>query len=167
MKSKSSGVEVAVFEALFPNVQAFGVTETGFMALVKTHDEERIRKAIRLTEKALLAGKIKGSAAGYFVEAVRSDYRDAHEEKAQKRAVARAAVLPKKKEIPIIPSPKIEMQKQLFEQERADVLIQLATDATLQIFIKCFTLIVNVTENTVLYLFHNPFLHSSVRCQLN
>ena len=133
VKSKSSGVEVTVFEALFPNVQSFGVTETGFMALVKTHDEERIRKAIRLTEKALLAGKIKGSAAGYFVEAVRSDYRDAHEEKAQKRANARAAVLPKKKEIPIAPSPKIEMQKQLFEQERAEVLGQLMTDATLHL----------------------------------
>jgi plasmid replication initiation protein len=42
--------------------------------LVEQFDELRLRNAVDITRKAMSTGKIKGNAAGYFVEAVREGY---------------------------------------------------------------------------------------------
>jgi plasmid replication initiation protein len=44
--------------------------------LVEQYAESRIKTAVEITQKALKSGKIKGSPAGYFVEAVREGYSD-------------------------------------------------------------------------------------------
>lgn len=65
-------------------VRQFGVSPRAFMELVDQNDEDSIRQAIRVTERALKEGKVK-NIAGFFVEAVKRHFTDAEEEKLRRR----------------------------------------------------------------------------------
>ncbi len=56
-------------------VRKFGVSLKIFMALVESHTEGAVRKAVQVTEKASASGKV-ANAAGFFVEALRGGYED-------------------------------------------------------------------------------------------
>jgi plasmid replication initiation protein len=56
-------------------VTRFGVSLKMFMALVEDYTEGVIRDAVKVTESAINEGKIKESAAGFFVEAVRGKFK--------------------------------------------------------------------------------------------
>jgi plasmid replication initiation protein len=88
-------------------VTKFGVSLKMFMGLVEEYSEGTIRQAVTITEKALTSGKIKASPAGFFVEAVRSNFKEVVEKK--------------KKEVPVT----IKIQAQ--EQSQAQ-LLALATE---------------------------------------
>ncbi len=77
-------------------VTKFGVSLKMFMTLVEDYTEGVILQAVKVTEKALIAGKIKESAAGFFVEAVRGNFEDKD---------------PKQKKETVI-NPKIQAQQQ-------------------------------------------------------
>lgn len=65
-------------------VRQFGVSPRAFMELVDQHDENSIRQAVRVTERALKEGKVK-NVAGFFVEAVKRHFTDVEEEKQRRR----------------------------------------------------------------------------------
>ena len=65
-------------------VRQFGVSPRAFMELVDQNDEDSIRQAVRVTERALKEGKVK-NIAGFFVEAVKRHFTDAEEEKLRRR----------------------------------------------------------------------------------
>jgi plasmid replication initiation protein len=65
-------------------VTRFGVSLKVFMTLVEDYTEGSIRDAVKVTEKALIGGKIKESAAGFFVEAVRGNFKVAEKNKVEK-----------------------------------------------------------------------------------
>ena len=54
-----------------------------FMSLVETYTDGEVRKAIQITEKAILSGKII-NIAGFFVESLRGHYEVAEEQKDKK-----------------------------------------------------------------------------------
>lgn len=65
-------------------VRQFGVSPRAFMELLDQNDEDSIRQAVRVTERALKEGKVK-NIAGFFVEAVKRHFTDAEEEKLRRR----------------------------------------------------------------------------------
>jgi plasmid replication initiation protein len=79
-------------------VTKFGVSLKMFMSLVETYSEEDIRKAMNLTDKMMLTGKID-NIAGFFVEALRGHYQDAE---AQKKKVEAEKMAQKKAKIEAI-----------------------------------------------------------------
>jgi plasmid replication initiation protein len=68
-------------------VTRFGVSLKVFMTFVEDYTEGVIRDAVKVTERALKEGKIKESAAGFFVEAVRGNFKIT--EKKQKETVVK------------------------------------------------------------------------------
>jgi plasmid replication initiation protein len=133
LKKTQNGVGEEVFDEYFPTIKAFGVTEIVFRSLLKKYDRETIERAIRVTTKNQKSGKIKDSAAGFFVEAVRSGYTDATEEKEKRKTepkiVAPVANLFQHKEVK---SEKSEIQKKNFEKEKADAMKLLKQDKGLR-----------------------------------
>ena len=66
---------------LFPIVVTqFGVSAKMFISLVEQYAENVIREAVIITEKAIKTGKVE-QIAGFFVEAVRSNYKDVEQQK--------------------------------------------------------------------------------------
>jgi hypothetical protein len=59
-------------------ISKFGVNLKVFLKLAETYSEDVIKKAIRLTEKALEKSKIE-NPAGYFVEALKQNYQEPEE----------------------------------------------------------------------------------------
>jgi plasmid replication initiation protein len=133
LKKIINGVGEEVFDEFFPSVQNYGVTEIVFRSLLKKYDRETIERAIRVTDKSYKAGKIKDSAAGFFVEAVRSGYTDASEEKEKRKSAPKimqtSTNLFQKAEVV---NEKSEIKKQAFEKERADALKVLKNDKALR-----------------------------------
>ena len=134
VKKTQNGVGEGVFDEIYPQVQSFGVTETVFRALLKKYDRETIERAIRVTDKNQKAGKIKDSAAGFFVEAVRSGYTDAAEEKGKRKTEPKSTTptaAPLLQQTEVI-SEKSKIQKEAFEKERANALKKLKHDKALR-----------------------------------
>lgn len=67
-------------------VENLGVTPMVFVDLVKQYKEEQINQAIRVTQRAKLAGTIKTNVSGYFVQALKNGYTDQKEEQDRKLA---------------------------------------------------------------------------------
>jgi hypothetical protein len=130
VKLDYNGVGEGLFTELFPLVEHYGVADNVFASLLKLHKEEDIRKAIRLTDKTVKAGKIKDSAAGFFVQAVKAGYTDLDEMKANKKAATKQSA-PKIEEKPAVSS-KSALQKQLFEEERLETLALLQREPQLE-----------------------------------
>ncbi len=67
-------------------VENLGVTPMVFVDLVKKYKEEQINQAIRVTQRAKMAGTIKTNVSGYFVHALKNGYTDQKEEQDKKKA---------------------------------------------------------------------------------
>jgi hypothetical protein len=63
-------------------VMQFGVNLKIFMDLIEKHPEKQIRQAVQVALQALKTGKV-ANIAGFFVEAVRAEYKDVKEQKKQ------------------------------------------------------------------------------------
>ena len=66
-------------------IKKFGVTQRMIKKLSEDFSQQSLRQAMQLTEKAIEKGSIKGSPAGFFVEAVRQNYQAAEEDEQEKR----------------------------------------------------------------------------------
>jgi plasmid replication initiation protein len=78
--NQESGLKENLVVELSPIVVSkFGVSLKVFMALVENYTEGAVRKAIQITEKATLNGKV-ANIAGFFVEALRGHYEVADEQ---------------------------------------------------------------------------------------
>ncbi len=110
----------------------FGVSANMLKKLLDEFSDEDIQKAIRVTQATVDEGKIKGSPAGFFVQAVRVGYTDALEEKSlqQKKIKIQADKL--KTAESEIQKIKTTQQKQDFEKERDIIFRELANDADLK-----------------------------------
>jgi Initiator Replication protein len=111
----------------------FGVTQRMLKKLAEDFSEQSLQQAMLLTEKAIEKGTIKGSAAGFFVEAVRQNYQATEEdEQTQRQAEARQ----KAEKLAQIETEQRELREALkrqeFEQERDAILEELAHKVTLQ-----------------------------------
>lgn len=103
-------------------VTQFGVSLKVFMGLVEKHSEGEIRQAVQVTEKAMQAGKIENTA-GFFVEAVRGNYKDMEQQKKEKEVLKVAEKKAKAEEKKKIEQEKEELKKQehkqVFEKKKA------------------------------------------------
>ncbi len=113
--------------------EKFGVTRRMIKKLSEEFSQASLHQAMVLTEKAIEKGSIKGSAAGFFVEAVRQNYQVTEEdEQAKRQAEARQ----KAETLAQIEAEKRQqresLRKQEFEQERDAILVELALSKTLQ-----------------------------------
>ncbi len=111
----------------------FGVTQRVLKKLTEDFSEQSINQAMLLTEKAIEKGTIKGSPAGFFVEAVRQNYQASEEdEQAKRQAEARQ----KAEKLAQIEAEQREQReafkRQEFEQERDAILAELTQNETLQ-----------------------------------
>jgi plasmid replication initiation protein len=132
--------ESLLLEQLKPIVcKKFGVTQKMLKKLLDEFSIETINQAVVLTEKAIENGKIKGSPAGFFVEATRQNYQaignfavtqDFAEQKRQSEARQKA------KELAKIEAKQQQerdaIKKQEFEQERDTILKELKRDEILR-----------------------------------
>jgi hypothetical protein len=113
--------------------EKIGVTQRMMRKLSEDFTEESLRQALVLTEKAIDKGSIKGSPAGYFVEAVRQNYQlpeeDEKEKKqveALKKAEALAKIETEQRQL------KENLKRQEFEMERDAILDELAKSSDLR-----------------------------------
>ena len=65
-------------------VKQFGVSPSVFFAELEKYNTQAIEKAIRVTERMAKEGKAK-NLSGFFIEALRKDYTDKEEEKAERK----------------------------------------------------------------------------------
>lgn len=107
----------------------FGVSSKVFQSLIQKHSTDDIAKAVRVTERAIAAGKIKGKVAGFFVEAVRRGYTDAEEDKP---TIDTGKSTKPKVEIDTQSVLKNEKRKASFEQDKNTAMTLLASDKILQ-----------------------------------
>lgn len=110
----------------------FGVSEGMLVKIKEEFSEADILKAIRVTQNAIQNGKIKGSAAGFFVQAVRAGYTDTREEHTMQQKNAK---IKSEKTIAIeneVNAQKAALQKQEFEKERAAILKEVLNDSVLR-----------------------------------
>lgn len=111
----------------------FGVTQRMLKKLAEDFSEQSLHQAMLLTEKAIEKRSIKGSPAGFFVEAVRQNYQVTEEdEQAKRQAEARQ----KAEVMAQIEAEQREqreaLKRQEFEQERDAILEELAHNEILQ-----------------------------------
>ncbi|MBL7816590.1 MAG: RepB family plasmid replication initiator protein [Saprospiraceae bacterium] len=138
--------------------ERLGVVPRMVKKLAEDYSEDVLEKALLITEKAIEKKTIKGSAAGFFVEAVRQNYQLSEEdEQAKRQAEARQ----KAEQLAKIEAEERQrrdnQKKQEFEQERNAILEEVIRDATLRqtiterirysIFHACYDLSKTFTEN--------------------
>ena len=109
-------------------VTRFGVSLKMFMALVEDYTEGEIRQAVKVTEKALSLGKIKESAAGFFVEAVRGNFKDVEEQKKKKDTIVNAKIQAQQQELEKKALLASEKKKEQFRREEQIILGLVVTD---------------------------------------
>ena len=110
-------------------VTHFGVTLKMFMALVEDYTEGVIREAVKVTEKAMIEGKIKESAAGFFVEAVRGNFKIT--EKKKKETVVKEQTKVQEKEQVQAALIAAEKKKEQYLREEQIILTLVVTDEEL------------------------------------
>ncbi len=110
-------------------VTRFGVSLKMFMALVEDYTEGVIREAVKVTESAINEGKIKESAAGFFVEAVRGNFKIT--EKKKKETVVKEQTRVQQKEQNQAMLLAEEKKKEQYKHEEQIVLALVVTDEEL------------------------------------
>ncbi len=111
----------------------FAVTPRMIKKLSENFSQQSLRQAMILTEKAIEKGSIKGSPAGFFVEAVRQNYQVTEEDEQEKRQMEVRKKAQKSAQMEAEQRQQREnLKKQEFEQERDAILEELAKDNALQ-----------------------------------
>jgi plasmid replication initiation protein len=103
-ETKSDSQESLVVELSPIVVTKFGVSLKMFITLVEKYTEEDIRKAMQITEKKLLFGKLE-NVAGFFVEALRGQYQDVEE---RKKTIEASKIIEKKAKVEAIEKQKLQ-----------------------------------------------------------
>jgi plasmid replication initiation protein len=103
-ETNSDSQESLVVELSPIVVTKFGVSLKMFITLVEKYTESEIRKAMQITEKKLLSGKLE-NAAGFFVEALRGQYQDAEE---RKKTIEVSKVIENKAKVEAIEKQKLQ-----------------------------------------------------------
>jgi plasmid replication initiation protein len=85
-------------------VTKFGVSLKMFITLVEKYTEGEIRKAMQITEKKMLSGKLE-NAAGFFVEALRGQYQDVEE---RKKTIEATKIIENKAKVEAIEKQKLQ-----------------------------------------------------------
>ena len=135
-----------------------GVTQRMIRKLAEDFSEESLQQDLILTEKAIEKGSIKGSPAGFFVEAVRQNYQISEGDEQQKRQAEARQKAEVQAQIEAEQRQKREaLKKQEFEQERDAILQELTNDTTLRqtivdrirysIFHACYDVSKNFNQN--------------------
>lgn len=135
-----------------------GVTQRMIRKLAEDFSEESLRQALVLTEKAIEKGSIKGSPAGFFVEAVRQNYQISEEDEQQKRQAEARQKAEIQAQIEAEQRMKRDaLKKQEFEQERDAILQELTNNTALRqiivdrirysIFHACYDVSKNFNQN--------------------
>lgn len=108
-----------------------------WLSLREKYDENTIRTAVRVTQNAITAGKVK-DAAGFFVQAVRNDYVDTEAAKVYREAMKEEKknqlkmTFEQQKETEIAYKTHIDQtRKALFEQQKEAILKILEEDVEL------------------------------------
>lgn len=82
-----------LFTELYPVVVVkWKVSLKVLMSLAEKHKEAEIRQAVRVTERALQAGKVKDNVAGFFVKAVQEGYTDSFEQQSVKKSIDKSKI---------------------------------------------------------------------------
>jgi plasmid replication initiation protein len=110
-------------------VTKFGVSLKVFMALVEDFTEGVIREAVKVTENAIFEGKIKESAAGFFVEAVRGNFKIGKKKK--KETVIKEKTVTQEREQTQAVSLAAEKKKEQYLHEEQIILALVVTDEEL------------------------------------
>lgn len=110
-------------------VTKFGVSLKVFMALVEDYTEGVIREAVKVTENALFEGKIKESSAGFFVEAVRSNFKLG--EKKKKETLVKEKTVAQESEQTRVLALAAEKKKEQYRLEEQIILALVVTDEVL------------------------------------
>jgi plasmid replication initiation protein len=110
-------------------VTKFGVSLKVFMVLVEDYTEGVIREAVKVTGNAIAEGKIKESAAGFFVEAVRGNFKVG--EKKKKETVIKEKTVAQEREQTQILSLAAEKKKEQYLHEEQIILALVVTDEEL------------------------------------
>ncbi len=88
-----------LFKALQGDVVSrFGVTPSVFLKLLEVYEEEQIRQAIRITNRAKYKQQIKSNVAGFFIQALKQGYTDPKEELEKKQRKEQKAAARKEKQ---------------------------------------------------------------------
>lgn len=110
-------------------VTRFGVSLKMFMSLVEDYTEGVVREAVKVTEKAIIDRKIKESAAGFFVEAVRGNFKTT--EKKKKETVVKEHIQAQQTEQTKAASIAAEKKKEQYLHEEQIILALVVTDEEL------------------------------------
>ena len=110
-------------------VTRFGVSLKMFMALVEDYTEGVIREAVKVTESAINEGKIKESAAGFFVEAVRGNFKITEKKKKETVVKEQTRVQQKEQNHAILLAE--EKKKEQYQHEEQIILALVVTDEEL------------------------------------
>ena len=111
----------------------FGVTQRMLKKLAEDFSEQSLQQAVLLTEKAIEKKTIKGSPAGFFVEAVRQNYQATEEDEQAKRQAEARQKAERLAQIEAEQRQQREaFKKQEFEQERDEILEELSRNVILQ-----------------------------------
>lgn len=138
VSTENSLPKALLLEQLKPTVcKKFGVTLKMLKKLLDEFPIEILRQAVVSTEKAIENGKIKGSPAGFFVEATRQNYQaTGHFTPTNDDVKQQAAARQKAKELAKIEAKQQQerdaVKKQEFEQERDAILTELKRDEILR-----------------------------------
>ncbi len=82
-------------------VQRFGVTPTAFIKLLDEYNQEQIKQAIEVTNRAKFNQQIKSTLAGFFIHALKNGYTDDKIE-AKKRKQKEIETIAYKKELVVL-----------------------------------------------------------------
>ena len=133
MVSDGEDLKEQLFTELYPLVVAkWKVSAKVLMSLTEQHTESDIRRAVRVTDRAFQAGKIKDNSAGYFVKAVQEKYTDAVETQDEKKTVLKTRVGEESRKEKERVQRQTQAQKEKYEQEEKRIMQLLVTDAELQ-----------------------------------
>ena len=122
-----------LFTELYPLVVVkWQVSPKVFMALTEQHSEKEIRQAVRVTERALQADKIKNNSAGFFVKAVQEKYTDTVETQVQKTKMVQTKIEATTRQDKEQLQKRSQAQKEKFQQEEILILKLIEEDKVLQ-----------------------------------
>ena len=126
---KMDTIEVAEFEdipdELAAKIISFGVKSKQLLELKEAFSDSEMQKAAAITEGVIANGKLKTSAAGFFVSALKNHYEDNKPVKMTKNDAEKGVKKPK---TTAETSPKLSPE----EQAKADKITQRAAETRLQ-----------------------------------
>lgn len=115
------------FDEIYDVVKSWGITAGTLLKLLDEYNIERIRTALKITQRQVKQGKIKENIAGFFVKALKEEYIDTVERAIQEREKRREAALIKRQ---------YEESKEQKAIKRKDELVKFQTQLAMELVSK-------------------------------